>query len=155
MLKRHLGQARVAVAERLGVEDEGGVALVENDWTGPYRNGDPDWESTKTALAQIGEHGRQHGHETLVALLPDALDLARYSDRYHPRVAPLVRDAVAASGAAFFDLEPIFRPWRDRNAEVRMEGQRHPNAFGYGLIANAVAEEIERRYLGGPGPGLP
>jgi hypothetical protein len=58
-----------------------------------------------------------------------------------------VRDAVAAAGLAFFDLEPSFRPWRDRNDEVRMLGQRHPNAFGYGVIAEAAAGEIERRYL--------
>jgi hypothetical protein len=28
-----------------------------------------------------------------------------------------------------------------------MQGQRHPNAFGYGLIAGALAAEVERRYL--------
>jgi lysophospholipase L1-like esterase len=152
MLKLRLGQARVRVASRLGVEDHGGVALAENDWTTPYRDGARGWEATKTALAEIGDLGRQYRHETLVALLPDALDLARYSDRYHPRVAPLVRDAVAGAGLAFYDLEPVFRPWRERNDEIRMAGQRHPNAFGYSLIAEAIAAEIERRYLLAPDP---
>jgi len=146
-LKQKVGNARVHAAAKIGVEDKGGRALAENDWTGPYHDGDRGWEAVKTSLAEIGELGRTHHHETLVALLPDALDLARYSDRYHPRIAPMVHDAVAAAGLAFFDLEPVFRPWRDRNAEVRMAHQRHPNAFGYGLIAQAIATEIEHRYL--------
>jgi lysophospholipase L1-like esterase len=156
IIKQRVGQARLSVAERFGLEDEEALALAENDWTGPYREPGPAWEATKTALAEIGDLGRRHGNETLLVLLPDTLDLARYSDRYHSVVAPMVRDAAAAAGMAFYDLEPSFRPWRERNAEIRMDGQRHPNAFGYGLIADAVAAEIERRYLlAGPGSSPP
>jgi hypothetical protein len=151
VIKQRLGQVRLTVAERLGIEDEEGLALAENDWTGPYRDPGRAWEATKTSLGEIGDLGRRHGNETLLVLLPDTLDLGRYIDRYHPLVAPMVRDASAGAGLAFYDLEPVFRSWRERNDEVRMAGERHPNAFGYGLIADAVAAEIERRYLAGPG----
>ena len=60
----------------------------------------------------------------------------------------MVREAARESGLDWLDLSESFRPYRDRVEEIRMEGQRHPNAAGYRLIAEAAALEIERRYLG-------
>ena len=151
-LKRRVGQARVALADGLGFEDRAGRALSENDWTVDYRPDHPGWQSVVESLRELGELGRTHGHATLVVLLPDVEDLARYADRYHPRVAPMVRDAVAAAGLDFHDLLPAFLPYRERGEQVRLEGHRHPNAYGYGVIAAAVADEIERRYPGIAGP---
>ncbi len=147
-LKRRVGDARVALAETIGVDDPAGRALAENDWTLDYRPDHPGWQSVVESLREIGEIGRARGHAILVVLLPDVEDLGRYIDRYHPKVAPMIGQAVASAGLDFHDLLPAFLPYRDSNAQVRLEGHRHPNAHGYGVIAGAVAREIERRYLG-------
>ncbi len=146
-LKQKFGAARVTAAAKLGFEDKGGKALVENDWTGDYREGARGWEAVRTALDDIGEQSRAHGVPVLVVLLPDAQDLARYHDRFHPKVAPMVESAAGAARLGYFDLEPTFAPWQGKEDEIRFRRQRHPNAAGYGLIAKGVAAEIERLYL--------
>lgn len=146
-LKQKIGAARVRTAEKLGIEDAGGRALVENDWTGDYREGARGWEAVRTALADIGEQARARRVPVLVVLLPDAQDLTRYHDRFHPKIAPMVEGAVREARLGYFDLEPTFAPWRGKEDEIVFKRQRHPNAAGYGLIAKAVAGEIERLYL--------
>jgi lysophospholipase L1-like esterase len=146
-LKQKFGSARVHAAAKLGVEDKGGRALAENDWTGDFAPGKRGWEAVRTALQDIAEGARAHNVPVLVVLLPDAQDIARYQDRYHPKIEPLVASAVAEAGLGYFDLEPTFEPWRGKEDEILFRRQRHPNAAGYGLIAKAVGEEIDKRYL--------
>ena len=146
-LKEKFGKVRVSAAAKLGVEDKGGRALVENDWTGDYRNGARGWEAVRTALKDIAAGAKEHGVPVLVVLLPDAQDIARYHDRYHPKIEPMVAAAVNEAGLGYFDLEPTFAPWRGKEDEILFRRQRHPNAAGYGIIAKAVGDEIEKRYL--------
>ena len=146
-LKQKIGNARVHAAHKLGVEDAGGRALAENDWTGDYRPGARGWEAVRTALSEIGTQAREHRVPVLVVLLPDAQDLARYHDRYHPKVAPMVEAAAKDARLDYFDLEPTFVPWQGKEDEILFRRQRHPNAAGYGIIAKAVAEEVEKTYL--------
>ncbi len=146
-LKQKIGSARVHMAAKLGVEDKGGRALVENDWTGDYREGARGWEAVRTALDDIGEQSRAHGVPVLVVLLPDAQDLARYHDRFHPKIAPMLESAVREARLGYFDLEPTFAPWQGKEDEILFRRQRHPNAAGYGLIAQAVCTEVDRLYL--------
>ena len=146
-LKQKFGALRVKAASKVGVEDKGGRALAENDWTGDYRPGARGWEAVRTALQDIAAGAREHRVPVLVVLLPDAQDIARYRDRYHPKIEPLVTAAVREAGLDFFDLEPTIAPWSGKEDEILYRRQRHPNAEGYGIIAKAVGDEIDRRYL--------
>ena len=101
----------------------------------------------RTAFADIAQQSKEHGVPALVVLLPDAQDLVRYHERYHPAIEPLMAGAAREAGLPLFDLEPTFQPWQGKEAEVCFQRQRHPNAFGYGVIAKAVAEQVESRYL--------
>lgn len=148
LLKQKIGEARVGTAERLGYEDRRARAIVEDDWTESYRDGHPGWETARAALVEIGQTARDAQQQGLVVLLPDLTDLGRYIDRYHGRVAPLISDASQEAGLGFFDLLETFRPYRDRIDEIRLGQRRHPNPAGFGMIAEAIADEIERRYLG-------
>ena len=154
-LKQKVGNARVSVAAKLGVEDKGGRALAENDWTGDYREGARGWEAVRTALDDIGEQSRAHGVPVLVVLLPDPQDIARYHARFHPKIAPMVEGAVRDAQLGYFDLEPTFAPWQGKEDEVVLRRQRHPNAAGYGLIARAVGAEVDERYLVPTSPARP
>ncbi len=147
-LKQKIGVARVRAAQKIGVEDKGGLALAEDDWTRDYRSGGHGWEAVREAFSDIGEQARNRNVPVLVVLLPDAANLVRYSQRFHPKVGPMVRGAAAESRLDFFDLEPTFAPWQGREAEITFANERHCNAAGYGIIAAAVAGEIERLYLG-------
>ncbi len=146
-LKQKIGALRVRVAAKIGVEDKGGRALVENDWTGDYRAGSRGFEAVRTALSDIGEQARERNVPVLVVLLPDAQDIKRYHERFHPKIEPMVASAVSEAHLDYFDLEPTFAPWQGREEEILFKRQRHPNAAGYGIIAKAVAAEVERRYL--------
>ena len=42
----------------------------------------------------------------------------------------------------------FFLPHRDNPDTVRLTGYRHPNPLGYRLLAEAVANQLERRFLG-------
>ena len=147
-LKQKIGLARVRAAKNIGVEDKGGLALAENDWTHDYKPGVRGWEAVREALSDIGEQARHRNTPVLVVLLPDAEDLVRYSQRFHPTVGPMVKGAAAEAKLDFFDLEPTFAPWQGREKEITFANERHCNAAGYGLIAQAVAAEIDRLYLG-------
>lgn len=140
-------QQRFRVARAGGDPKAGGT-----DWTRGYREGAKGWEAVRTALADIGRDARPRQIPVLTVLLPDAQNLERYSSEYHPKVAPMIAGAVAEAGLDFFDLEPTFAPWKDREDEVRFGVLRHPNAKGYGVIAEAVADELGRRYLGWNAP---
>ncbi len=146
-LKQKFGKLRVRAAATIGVEDAGGRAIAEDDWTRGYKPGSRGWEAVRTAFADIAQHSKEHGVPALVVLLPDAQDLVRYHERYHPAIEPLMAGAAREAGLPLFDLEPTFQPWQGKEAEVCFQRQRHPNAFGYGVIAKAVAEQVESRYL--------
>jgi lysophospholipase L1-like esterase len=145
-LKWNLARLRVSTAERLGREDPGASAILEADWTYRFRSGNRGWELARDGLREIGETTRRIGARGLVVLLPDLTDLARYEDRYHPRIEPLIHQAVEGSGLDWLDLVAHFAPLRGREDEVRLAGYRHPNANGYRHIARAVAEAVEARY---------
>ena len=146
-LKQKIGALRVRLAHAFGYQDKGGRALVEDDWTRDYRKGARGWEAVRTAFDDIAAQAKAKQVPVLVVLLPDTQDLVRYHERYHPKIAPMVAGAASEAGLAFFDLEPTFQPWQGKEEEVCYKRQRHPNAMGYGVIAKAVAAEIESRYL--------
>lgn len=148
-LRRFWKGVRRTLKAKLRVFQAGGdpkAALT--DWTAGYQAGSPGWEAVRSALADIGAQARDRHVPVLVVLLPDAQDLERYSTVHHAKIAPLVEGAVREAGLHFFDLEPTFAPWASREDEVRFGQLRHPNAKGYGIMAEAVADEIGRRYLG-------
>ena len=149
-LKQKIGALRVKAAAKIGVEDKGGRALVEDDWTVDYRAGHRGWEAVRSAFADIAAQAKAKGVPVLVVLLPDTQDLVRYHERYHPKIEPMLAAAAQEAGLPMFDLEPAFQPWQGKEDEVCYRRQRHPNAFGYGVIAKAVAAELESRYLTGP-----
>ena len=141
--------ARRSIRERFRVAKSGGdPKAAATDWSQAYREGSSGWEAVRTALAEIGLDAAPRHVPVLAVLLPDAQNLERYSGTDHPKIAPMVAGAVAEAGLDFFDLEPTFAPWVNREDEVRFEALRHPNAKGYGIIAAAVADEIGRLYLG-------
>lgn len=144
VLKQRIAELRLEVADRLGHEDPRAMAILEGDWTHRYQAGHRGWELAQEGLADIGETARRIGARGLVVLLPDVLDLERYEDRYHPRVARVVREAATSAGLEWLDLLDVFRAYRGREEEVVLIGQRHPNAAGYGRIASAVADALER-----------
>jgi lysophospholipase L1-like esterase len=146
-LKQKIGNARVHAASKLGVEDKGGRAMAENDWTGDFREGARGWEAVRTAMNDIGEQAREHRVPVLVVLLPDAQDLVRYHERFHPKIAPMVQGVVKDARLDWLDLEPTFAPWQGKEDEILFRRQRHPNGAGYGIIAQAVANEVVRAYL--------
>ena len=137
-------------AAKVGVEDKGGRALAEDDWTVDYRAGARGWEAVRTAFAGIAQGAKAKGVPVLVILLPDTQDLVRYHERYHPKIEPMVAAAASEAGLPLFDLEPTFQPWQGKEDEVCYKRQRHPNAMGYGVIAKAVAGQVESRYLTRP-----
>jgi len=140
---------RRTLKQRFRVAAAGGdEKAAARDWTSGYQAGAKGWEAVVTALADIGAQARERKVPVLVVLLPDTQDLTRYDEVYHPKVAPMVSAAVSAAGLDFFDLEPTFAPWAGKEDEVRYGRLRHPNARGYGIIAEAVADQIGRRYLG-------
>ena len=140
---------RRTLKEKFRVARAGGdPKAAAEDWTSDYREGARGWEAVRTALADIGAQARLHHDPALVVLLPDAMDLTRYSELYHPKIEPMIKGAVAQAGLDFFDLEPTFAPWQGKEDEVRFGKLRHPNANGYGVIARAICDEIGRRYLG-------
>jgi lysophospholipase L1-like esterase len=136
---------RRTLKEKLRVARAGGdpAAAVE-DWTADYREGARGWEAVRTALADIGRQARARGVPVLLVLLPDAQNLERYSETYPPTIAPMDGAAAEEGRLGFFDLEPAFAAWVNREDEIRFGKLRHPNARGYGVIATAVAEEIGR-----------
>jgi hypothetical protein len=146
-VKRRGAELRLSMAGKLGYEDAGAQAIVEVDWTRSFRPGELGWQFAQQGIQEIGETVREIGARGLVVLLPDLLDLARYEDRYHPRVAPLVREQVSKAGLDWLDLLDHFRPFRGRETVMRPVYRRHPNADGYRLIAEAVADFVERRHL--------
>ena len=141
--------ARRTLKEKFRVARAGGdpEAAVE-DWSADYREGARGWEAVRTALADMGAGARERRVPVLVVLLPDAQNLDRYIETYHPKIAPMVGAAATEGRLDFFDLEATFAPWVNREDEIRFGKLRHPNARGYGIIASAVADEIGRRYLG-------
>lgn len=146
-LKQKIGSLRVKAAAKVGVEDKGGRALAEDDWTGDYHPGARGWEAVRTAFTDISQESKAKNVPVLIVLLPDTQDLVRYHERYHPKIEPLLTSAASEAGLPLFDLEPTFQPWQGKEDEIRFKRQRHPNAAGYGVIAKAVAEQVESRYL--------
>jgi len=146
-LKQKIGALRMKAAAKVGVEDKGGRALVEDDWTGDYRAGARGWEAVRTAFKDVADQAKAKDVPVLLVLLPDTQDLVRYHERYHPKIEPMLAGAAQEAGLPMFDLEPTFQPWQGKEDEVCYRRQRHPNAFGYGVIAKAVAEQVNERYL--------
>ena len=133
--------------------ESGGLAelsarLVLDHWTQAYRDGESGWEDAKDALREIGQMAGQINANGLVVLLPDLEDLNLYVTRDHPKIEGIVRQAVVDADLDYYDLLGDFTPYRERQTEIRDLGYRHPNAAGYRVIAEALAEQIERRYLG-------
>ncbi len=134
---------------------EGAQVLPQNrsvmgsakNWARDYESGNPGWESARAALLDIGEVSREVGARGVVILLPDLIDLARYQDRFHPRVEPLVRAAADEAGLDWIDLMEPLEAYRGREAEIRTgHDMRHPNALGYALLARMIAAELDRLY---------
>lgn len=144
-LKNRLARLQLSAAEGMGFDAAGARRVVENDWTGSYREGNTGWEEARAALHEIGELTRSIDADGLLVLLPDVLDLGRYLDRYHPLIEPLVRRAAAEAGLDLLDLASGFAAYRGRESEIRMAGQRHPNPRGYRLIAEQIADRVEAR----------
>ena len=140
---------RRTLKERFRVARAGGdEKAAHRDWTGGYQQGARGWEAVVTALADIGAQARERHVPVLLVLLPDTQDLTRYHESDHPKIEPMLAAAVSAAGLDYFDLEATFAPYAGREDEVRFGKLRHPNARGYGIIADAVAEQVGRRYLG-------
>jgi lysophospholipase L1-like esterase len=146
-LKRQTAELRLSVAEKLGYEDPGALALAERDWTPSFRPRNAGWVLAQEGIQEIGETARGIEARGLVVLLPDVLDLARYAERYHPRVAPLIREQVSKADLDWLDLLDDFRAFQGREEAIRLTGQRHPSAEGYRLIAELLANVVESRYL--------
>ncbi len=147
--KRRWGEAQYALGRALSWDDPRPAHVIADDWTRDYAKGGGRWLATRDAIIAIGEATRGNGAGGLVMLLPDVQDLAGYEDRAHPKIGPLVREAVAAAQLDWLDLLDAFRSYRGvNNDEIQWNGWRHPNQAGYLLIAEAAAREIERRYLG-------
>src|SRR5262249_57556445 len=114
---------------------------------GDEGRGGGGWEGVRTAFKDAADQAKAKDVPVLLVLLPDTQDLVRYHERYHPKIEPMLTGAAQEAGLPLFDLEPTFAPWQGREDEVCYNRQRHPNAFGYGVIDKAVAEQVESRYL--------
>ncbi|MCP4003029.1 MAG: hypothetical protein GY725_02415 [bacterium] len=153
MLKHKTASLRVSLSKQLGYVDQGAEDILEDDWTVGYRSGARGWQTAAAAIQEIGDLTRRIGARGMVVLLPDVQDLARYRDEFHGRVAPLVEAEAERAGLAFYDLEPVFRPYRGDEDRIRFPGERHPNAEGYRLIAAAIAKPLRKLIENAGKPG--
>jgi lysophospholipase L1-like esterase len=147
-LRQFIKGARRTLKEKLAKSGSAGKAIAGDDWSTGFRAGSRGWEAVRTALQQIGGEAKQAKVPVLFVLLPDTQDLTRYGSELHPKIEPMVAQAASEAGLDYFDLAQTFEPWAGKEDEILFRRERHPNAKGYGIIAGAVAGEIERRYLG-------
>ena len=124
-----------------------GALPPASDWTRDYVEGGRGWEAARSALHEIGRITPELRARGLVVLLPDLTDLARYADRDHPRIQPMVRAATRDAGLDYYDMLESFAAYRERELEVRDPRYRHPNAAGYRVLATSLADQIEARFL--------
>ncbi len=134
-------------SEAAGLPDVGAPPPA-SDWTQDHVEGGRGWKAARGALHEIGRITQELHARGLVVLLPDLEDLARYIDRDHPRVEPLVRAATRDAGLDYYDMLESFAAYRERELELRDPGYRHPNAAGYRVLATSLADQIEARFLG-------
>lgn len=156
-LNRYLRGAKTALRERWAElrASRNGRPLAELrrqqavSWLARYDG--EGWKDAREALREIGGITAQLNARGLLLLLPDVRDLGAYIDLAHPRIEPLIRAAASEAGLEIVDLLAVFQSYRGQEDRIRDPGLRHPNAAGYAVIAQALAEVIE----GAPPPPRP
>ena len=120
---------------------------------------DQAWEVTIALVLETRDLAREHGAELVVLMVPpdyviDEDKFRRLVER-HPtleldREAPDRRLSAAAAehGFHYLDLEPVLRRAAERSeGPFYLGGDRHWNAAGHALAAEALIEYLERNDL--------
>ncbi len=97
-----------------------------------YRDGEPGWEATKTALRELAALCRERGIGLRVVLLPEFHELVDYPfEDAHEKVVRVLRE----ENVPVLDLAPAFADQRDTHSLWVSLDDAHPNAKAHRLIA--------------------
>jgi lysophospholipase L1-like esterase len=126
-----------------------GILFREQENQGRYTDASPGWQQMKAALREMGDSARSRDTPVLFVLFPDLTPGVWTPETYpardiHTRVA---REA-AAAGLDTLDLAAAFAAeggdWKRWWATPY---DAHPNEAAYAVVANALADHIERHRL--------
>jgi hypothetical protein len=138
----------------IAFDDGGRVQLIPRLSSAPEP---ADFELVIDALLRLQEAVERSGAEMLVALFPTKEEVHRplLGDDQGESWGILVKPFVAAFerlGIRYLDPTPILQERATQGERLFFEVDVHPNAKGYRLIADAVAERLEKLAgLGGRG----
>lgn len=140
-LRRRQRQAKLAASA-------GQPEDAPTDWTALYDERNRGWQGCKAALHDLGRVSHARGVRAAVVLFPDVVDLRRYLEHDHPRIAPLLAAAAADAGLELIDVADAFRPYVGREAEISGAfGSTHLASDGYAVLARAIHEALLARGL--------
>ncbi|MEM1451786.1 MAG: SGNH/GDSL hydrolase family protein [Planctomycetota bacterium] len=104
------------------------------------------WEKERGYLEAIGAHAERHGARVVVFLFPYESQV--FLESYDATPIERLRELCGSLGMPFVDLATEFRAAArstEPPTQLFLAGDRyHPNALGYGIVADRVLAAIER-----------
>ncbi|MCA9445646.1 MAG: hypothetical protein KC931_00930 [Candidatus Omnitrophica bacterium] len=115
-------------------------------WTDYYRDDFNGWKVAKESMKEIGDLSREIGAKTYMIVFPDLRDLKYYRTVLKDRFYPQLETAAVDAGFEVIDSTPVFEKYEGREEEIALgdrKGGGHPNAKGYTVIAEFLADRLE------------
>jgi lysophospholipase L1-like esterase len=106
-----------------------------------YRDGQPGWERTKAAFAELARACRARGIPLKVVLLPELHEPGKYP---FAREHGLLMQHLRGLGIEVLDLAPAFSDAKDPHALWVSLDDAHPNALAHRRIAEASLAFLQR-----------